>query len=234
MGSRVFTAFLAAALGLVATAAQKTAPNGSTGVTGVKGTVLDENGKPVLGATIWHDNLDVVENGMIEWPVSDAKGEFLLTGILPGRNRVCASKENAGYANASRVFYDRFTPCPIVTVREGEVASGVVIKVGPKAARVFGTVYDASTGQPPSRAVVAFLDAASAKEFIATQAGRDGRFSILLPFGTPINVQASAPGYQTWSCSSDGTEAHAEPILLKSGESKELHIRLRPIKTSSP
>jgi carboxypeptidase family protein len=208
---------------------------GQTGPATVSGQVIDEAGKPLEGAEISFDTLGQVNTGILPTAVTDSQGKFTLSGIPPGRNRICASKDAAGYPETRVVgFADLYPPCPVVTVRPGESSGNLVIHLAPKAARLEGRVTDAN-GHPISNAGLGLLDAQGSLEFSTRPAGgtSTGAFSISVPFGKPFRFRVSAPGYETWYFGPDGTKAHAAPLHMKQGEVKVLIVRLQPLSLKS-
>jgi hypothetical protein len=120
-----------------------------------------------------------------------------------------------------------------VTVQAGQVAKDVLIRVGPKAARVAGRVVDAETGRAITNVSLGFYDAEGSLEFLSRGPDTKGEFSILVPFDKRFRFRASAAGYERWYYGTDGSEEHQAPMRLAQNQTKELVIKLRPLKNST-
>lgn len=114
----------------------------------IAGTVLDENRKPVSGMNV--EAFPVFSPNSYaknSYPsiVSDEKGKFKITDLESGTYALYSSNETAGYPSTRNSFYRTVNALPTQALQK---CSSVVVKVGPKAARLKIKAVDASTGAP--------------------------------------------------------------------------------------
>ena len=231
----IITASISLFLGLVlqhSAPAQPAAAQPSPGSGAVEGRVFDEKGQPVSDATVYAFRPDKPSAGLRSEVRTDAMGAFFLDSVQPGLNRICAVDEKEYYPDTNATFYDSAVPYPEVNVHEGKVVRGVIIRVGPKAGRLVARVVDARTGQPIERGGVTFYEPRSSQGYMGTSLRRGGRFNLLVPSTKPFRMRAWAHGYTTWYYGKDGTQAGAEPLRLAPGTTKEIIVRLRPLKAA--
>ena len=104
---------------------------------GIKGVVLDPNGKPVSGARVRPAKGGMMDNDVLarmfgaKTVKSGEKGEFLLTGLAAKRMRILADKD--GYAQYKS---------KVIKVLPGQITKGVVIKLS-RGGTIVGTIRDA-------------------------------------------------------------------------------------------
>jgi len=192
------------ALGTVAWPQTWTADTNSPTRGTIRGRVVDDQNRPVDGAAVESQIIDrppsgfvlLTDSGELFRPVTNAGGEFILRNVEAGRNRVCASKVSAGYPDTTVGWFAVDTPCPVVTVKEGEVVTGVLLRMGPRAPRVLGRVVDGRTGAPVTEAYVRAYQGSDSPVFIPTRVNKNGYFELLVPFDEPFRLQVFADGYQ--------------------------------------
>jgi len=198
----------------------------------IEGTVLDADGQPVAGATVElrPDSRSVTPDTL---PVArtDERGRFFLDGLVPGEHTLYASKEDAGYPSAYQAFFIAGdTALPKVSVLDRQVAGGIVVRLGPKAARLRARVLDGRTGQPVEEAEVVLMR--DDRQDISMSFGinpDDGSFDRLIP-SLPLRLKVQAPGYDDWYYGEDGSRENSRVLLLRNDAVEELTIRLRPNK----
>ncbi|MGH9500081.1 MAG: carboxypeptidase regulatory-like domain-containing protein [Terriglobales bacterium] len=190
----------------------------------IEGTVVDADSRPVVGAKVSILAEECTVTGIEPGAVTDAHGRFLLTSVPVGLNGVYAQKPESGYPDTTGAIYldDSALP-PKVSVRSGEVASGVVVRLGKKAGLVLGEVVDEDTLQPVVTARVKLSLPENERIMISMTTDRDGRFRLLLP-ARPVRFAVYAPGYNAWQFA--GSQEPAGVIYLGSEERKELTIKL--------
>ncbi len=206
------------------------APSGREEPGAIKGRVVNERGQAVPQATVYYVSEGRTGPGIRPTVTADSEGNFAFDEVEPGLYRICALKDEADYPDTNRTFYDAYVPYPTVTVYPGQATKDVVIRLGPKGARIWGRVSDALTGLPIREAGITFYAAVSSQVYMGTTVGRQADFNILVPSTKTFRMRVHAPGYETWYYGPDGTEQHAQPIRMAAGARKELVIRLQPVR----
>lgn len=200
----------------------------------IGGRVVAENGRPLPRATITVRREDRLVLGIPSSTTGDAEGKFVLAGLVPGLYAISASKEDEFYPDTAYSFYYSGKPLPQVTVSAGNLTGGLVVRLGPKGARITGRVVDATTGLPLWKAHVTFYEPRSPQIYMSTTVKKGtAEFNLLVPSTKPFRMRASAPGFDTWYFGTVSTEEEATPIQLAPGTTKELVISLAPLKKES-
>jgi carboxypeptidase family protein len=108
------------------TIASTTAPAGTGSVRGV---VLDEDGKPVAGATVFAAGTAYKPSA-----VSNDEGQFLLQGLAPGNWGLLAYKKSDGYPANFFAFFSSTgnVQVPSVDVAGGKVTENATVRLGPQ------------------------------------------------------------------------------------------------------
>ncbi len=210
-----------------------TPQNANSDGVAISGRVLDAHGRPVSGALISAEPSDRI---MLHLPsaFTDKNGEFVIQGVMPGQYILHSRKEEDGYPRTEFSFYDKHdTVDPSVEVYGDRSTQNVTIKLGPKAAVLTGRVVDAISNQPLKEADITLRRVDQPERFISTglfEHGIKGGFKILVP-SLPFTLKVSQNGYQDWyyKLPSNGTQASA--LLLAPNSTKELLIRLQPVRT---
>lgn len=114
----------------------------------ISGSVVDEHEKPVAATEIDFWPL-FVPNSSAKDPrpttTTDESGKFKLGDLQPGRYQLYTQNESAGYPPTKNSFY-RNAVVPMV--QTSKKCTNVVVKLGPKAARLKVNAVDASSGAP--------------------------------------------------------------------------------------
>jgi hypothetical protein len=192
----------------------------------IEGHVVTSEGMPVAKATVY-----AFRNGRHLLGVADEHGKFTLP-VLVGKHRISAHKESEGYPDLLWSFYSEAygrEGFPIVNVEENQVVQGVIVRLGPKASRLFIRVIDAKTKRPIRDASLALNH--KGKPGTLFQPGgtnMDGEFDTLIPPSVPINVVVKAPGYKTWRYGNRGS-GDRDAIRLLPGSSKEMTVELKQL-----
>jgi hypothetical protein len=181
----------------------------------IAGTVLDLQGHPVPGATVFVGT-------MLRGPFTKtgSSGEFTVSDVPVGIAGLNAFKEDDGYPyNMSSFFIVPGETMPKVDVVAGGVVRNVVVRLGAKAAYLKFDVTDEG-GTPIS----AYLS------FSRPDLGRFGDYRTSMPVSksvmvppVPFRLVVVAKGYESWHYT--GEKDHL--IMLRSGETLSLHIRLK-------
>ena len=184
----------------------------------IRGKVIDENGVLLVGAHVHAELHGVPMAKAIRYVQTGGDGSFVIDRLDFGTFDVNVGKEQDGYPQSDWSLYaDK--AAATVTISLERPTADVILKIGPKAATLVGTVRDAVTGKPLNST---FLIRRSEKRWISTSAPPD--FHFLIPPDTPIDVEVSAPGYKTWCY----TDEVGSPLQLQSAVEKRFEIELTP------
>lgn len=183
----------------------------------IRGTVTDEDGHAVTRAKVNVQTLDGrPQASLLRYVETDSDGHFSISGLKFGRYGVFAMKEEALYPNMSSSFYSN-NVFPSATITARVPVAEVQIRLGPKAARLTGTITNGINGAPIDGSLK-LTRAAAPNEWLSTSVPTEYR--ILLPSSTDIVIEASAPGFKTWS--------PARPVRVRPGAELRLDVALDP------
>jgi hypothetical protein len=185
----------------------------------VEGTVLDGEGKPLPGATVFVGTLAKGPRTK-----TDAGGRFRLNGLSAGNIGLLAYKESDGYP------YDMFSfflmpgeQIPKLDVAAGETVRGVVIHLGARAAYLKLEVTDES-GLPVD----------SNLSFSRPDLGRYGDYrrsakanDVILVPPVPFRLTIEAEDFEPWHYGGADWQTAKGLVRLKSGEVLALSIHLQ-------
>ena len=181
----------------------------------ISGIVVDTEGNPVSQATVVA-RMRSPSAGPLIPAQADRRGRFTMTGLKAETYELYATKEEDGYAESPATFYVGTKPIiQQITLNQNEVSSGNVIRVGPKALKLFGHVVDAVTKKPVGNGRITMRRVDNPHAFFQT--GVHGSFKLLVP-QVPITVEVTAPGYENKDL---GT------ITPKAGQINRLEVMLR-------
>jgi hypothetical protein len=183
-----------------------------------EGVVLDGDGKPLSGATVFVGNLAKAPRTM-----TDAEGRFILKGLPVGKIALMAYKESDGYPYNMFSFYSvPGGPPPEFDVAEGETVRNAVIHLGAKAAYLKLEVTDEAGAQVNAGLLFSRPDLGRYGDYRRSAKAND---VILVP-SVPFRLTVEAKGFQPWRSGEDPQNKDGL-IALKSGETRTLTIRLR-------
>jgi hypothetical protein len=195
----------------------------------ITGYVLDVEGKPVYGAKVYADFADA-PMGKRRYVLTDDQAHFLIEGLRVGRHTVSAAKEDEGYPPTDIPFYyPGGTESPVVFVNADQTTSGVVVRMGPKAAKLVAQVIDDVTGKSVERAGITLSRTDYPRYTMSFSARPDGEFEILIPSAS-VELKVSAPDYEGWSSIENRAGIQGQALQLSESETKKLSISLRRIK----
>jgi hypothetical protein len=182
----------------------------------ISGIVVDMEGNPVSQADVSVRRRNAMTGPDIP-AQADKQGRFTVTGLEAETYKISASKEEDGYPEASTASFYAGMKAIIqqITLNENEVSSGNVIRVGPKALKLFGHVVDAVTKKPVDGGRITLRRVDDPAAFLQT--GLHRSFKILVP-QVAITLEVSAPGYEKKDL---GT------MTLKAGQINRLEVMLR-------
>lgn len=200
-------------LGITTVAAQ----DQSSGV--IRGTAVDENGSPVEGALVNASpvaRVGLSQHTLIRRVPTDAAGHFVIDRLQWGKYMFSAKKVESAYADTFFSFYYSAAG-PQATITPASPTADVLIRLGPKAGVLMGSVTNAETGAPVD-AGFKLTRTAPTNDWYSTSA--ESRYWVLLPSSVDVFVEVSAPGFKTWT--SPG------PLNLQPGAEMHLNVPLDP------
>lgn len=190
----------------------------------ITGQVVDQDGRPVSHASVfaYPDQLF----GGLPSAVADGSGKFSIEVENGGRYRLTAGKVAEQYANLSSSFhYPVPATMPEVNVGIYQPTPFVMVKLGPRAGTLTGSVVDAETQESIARFQIRVCRLEGPGYCHQESfAGNFGRFQMLVP-STPILIEAFADGYRDWQ-RSDESKRNPTPLLVESGQIGELTVQL--------
>jgi hypothetical protein len=197
----------------------------------IQGVILGYDGKPLPGTNVWA--LPEQDMGRPITVTSDAAGMFILRNIPIGSVYVLAFKESEGYPYQFYAFYKTKNDRSSVKVetKPGVVTSGVTLQLGPKAAYL---KVDATNEKGEPVHVGYQLDRDDMPGPYTTSVPTDHRLvgvgfingAMLVP-PVPFRLTVSANGYEPWHYGGANWQGKAGLIILKSGQTLNLTVRLR-------
>ena len=193
----------------------------------ISGTVVDEGGTFVQGATVYAHPMDRPMAAIIPHATTDGSGSFTISMLDYGRYSVSAAKPDEGYPELYLAFYAGLRDnLPVVRLSAKHQFASVALSLGNKAGILTGTVADAVTGQPLN-AYVEFRWAVEPRNFLSGSGLTNAEFRILVPSNHLVTMVVSLEGYENWRYQTDKSPSK-NAILLRPGEELHLDIRLSP------
>jgi len=191
----------------------------------ISGRVLDFESHSVAGAKISVFPMDVGTSGPMPSATTDLDGRYsLILPPYPGRTRLCAIKESAGYPNTqSTMFVSGKDSRPIVSLTPGAHFDNVDIHLGPPDGIVEGVVVDKDTGVPLWQARITLHRTDMTNGIYSSTLPQDARFLFALP-PVPVEITVVAPQHIPWSYADPQTGANS--LVLQSSEHRTLTIKL--------
>ena len=209
-------------LGSLAPAQQQT-----TQLTGsVEGIVFDENDQPLPSAQVTPDD-GSAKGSAIPWSTTDTQGRFRIRNLHSGDWVLLARKLEDGYMDQTLSFgiLGDQKP-PRVRVEGGTLTSGIVLRLGPKAASVHIDLVDVNTGLPIKDLIVHMEQVGFPDRYVR---GRQGAPADMLFPSTAVKLSVTSVGYDTWTASEYGHDY----ITFKSGEHRTLTVQLKRVVSRS-
>jgi hypothetical protein len=196
----------------------------------IMGKVLNADGHPVPKARVYAEPINQPASRP---PVTytDDEGKFSLKRVPVGAYMIHAVKEGEGYPDTYFAFFVASPKSvPKVAVREGEITHSVVVRLGPKAARLVGKVLDGQTGQPVLNARIILSRRDDPNAYFSTgPSSPAAQFQILVP-SIPFKIKVSAPNYKDWFYGGNDPGDKTDFLHLAPDSTKELIISLTPAK----
>jgi hypothetical protein len=189
----------------------------------IEGRVLDANEQPVSKAEVHFLKSDFT-TGKIPAVYTDKEGVFSIKGLASGVYTISVGRKEDDYAHTDSPFYSiGLIPAPQVNVNERQTTPDIVVRLGPKAAKLVGRVVDASTNKPIKNlqnVQITLRRIDHPDHSHSTGSDLDGEFNILVP-SVPVTIEVSAAGYE---------KGRLDVLQLRQEEVKRLDISLRSVK----
>ena len=215
-------------LGLVAIAAAHESPRDHPEAFSVSGYVIDLDGNLVSGAEVYVMPVD--RGGLVLMGITTA-GRFSIPLDGPGRYRLYAFKNDMGYKTISEALFTMDPEgCPEVIINEQTPQRNAVIRLRQGSANLKLRLTDSATGEAPENTRVVVSRRYSRGGYVRPLTSLDkGEIRLILP-SLPLTIEASAPGYETWSYTERHAEKQTNTLLLVPGETREITVQLRRIR----
>jgi hypothetical protein len=191
----------------------------------ITGTVVDSQGHPAVGIKVAVLPLESTAMA-ISWKTTDRNGKWEFAGLKLIGYWLVTEDEPDGYPNTMSRLQQ---PNPqLVYLTSDSPSATVVIRLGPKAAVLSGSLTDAVTGAPIPNGGVELWRSNDAKRSIGGRSVQ-AQYKLLLPANTAVGLKFSVPGYQPWYYPGVADALHATSLTLKSGQQKTLDVQLQPL-----
>lgn len=195
------------------------------------GQVVDQNGSPVSYASVFaYPDLLF---GRVPSALADSSGRFSIEVENTGKYRLTAAKSAEQYAPLiSTLHHPASGAMPEVDVKTEQPVAFVIVRLGPRAGILTGSVIDATTQAYIPRFHIRVCRVEGQRychQELFT--GNLGRFQMLVP-ATPVLIEAFADGYQDWQRTDDGKQ-QPTPLTVASGQTVELTVQLNKLGTST-
>jgi hypothetical protein len=192
----------------------------------IEGIVVYEDGRPAQGASVSAFPLDRGLAAKVPAADTDGLGHFRISHLWLGEFAVTAKKEDEGYPDTSSGFYSDSKIAPIALSLSHPLATDTIL-LGPKAGILVGTVADAVTGALLDPCVD-FHRASDPNNFLSGTGLINAKYRVLVPPDREVIMKIWHEGYLPWYYPGANHKTEAQPVRLKSGEERTLHIRLQP------
>jgi hypothetical protein len=197
----------------------------------IEGRVVDIDDRTVAGVSVY---IVTLEHPLPAGPRppsqtvtrSDDEGRFYIGSVTPGRYSIEYAKEEEGYPDTAHLHFLDPSAVPQVQVRENEVARGVEIHLGPKAARLIGKILDGKTLEPVENGQLWVYQATARTQYFSSQTTPEGRFELTMA-PVSVTIKASASGYEDWYYYNRTEPAQSDTLQLAPDVTKEVTIHLR-------
>ena len=102
----------------------------------MNGTVTDEAGKAVAGATVYANPVDRPIMGIVPHSTTDKSGHFEIKGLSWGLYAVSGAKADEGYPEMLSALFTRNQVMQKVTLAPETPTATLMVQLGPKAGRL--------------------------------------------------------------------------------------------------
>ncbi len=181
----------------------------------VNGTVTYEDGKIVVGATVYANPSGIIMVNVAPHSQTDMNGHFEIRQLSWGRYFISAAKKDEGYPD---MFFTNSGLQSVTLSPENPNVSGA-IRLGPKAGILTGTVIDAVTAAPLNPCAD-FRWAAYPSNFLMGTGLVNAQFRVLIPSGTDVLWKVWLGGYKPWYYPGTTDKSAAGSVRLEPGQIK--------------
>ena len=193
----------------------------------ISGTVLNEKGQPFQGVQVCTYMPYAPPNSKESrgdcLVTTDQAGHFDIDHVELGVIAVEAIKPEDGY-----IAFAGTSVKEVVTLSQEQRSATVILKLGPKAARLIPTVTDKLTGKPVTDYAVSWTIFDEDSTSSGGQSTSGGSRDALLPPEKYLMLSISAPGYRHWFYHDPSEPSRPAFVRFESGEEKELLVELEP------
>lgn len=190
----------------------------------LEGFVYDNTGVPLRGARINLAPLGPFE-GIMPDALSDQSGHFRLSTPLFGKTQISASKDDAGYPDATgMLFTSPGDQKVIVDLSADQPITRVEIHLGKPDGIICGLVVDKENRKAIGTARIHMAWANNPSVFYSATVPDSGAFVYALP-ERPITIKITAPGYRPWTYSDQ--QSRHRYLEIQSGERLPMLVELQ-------
>jgi hypothetical protein len=192
----------------------------------VDGIVAYEDQKPVKGATVYAVPLGRPMGAIIPHAETDETGYYAIhiSRSWFGKFAVAAKKEDENFPDMSNQFYSDGN-FQTATLTASHPAQTVMIRLGPKAGVLTGTVRDAISGATLYPCLELRRPSGN---FLSGSGLIKANFRVLIPPATEVTVKMWLDGYRPWYYPGTDEQSRSAPLRLRPDEQKTLEILLQP------
>ena len=194
----------------------------------ISGQVVDAEGNPVRGASVCANSVN--PPGIGHCAPSRKGGQFTIHMLKAGLEYIVfAAKYEDYYPFPTSGFYDAHPESRVkVKLEERYPPKDIVVRMGPKAARLMGTVLNAETNEVLKQfRILACREDRPDNCIAAGAADKSARFNFLVPAAT-FTIKISASGFEDWY-GSEGPRDRATAMSVAPETTMELNVFLRPL-----
>jgi hypothetical protein len=194
----------------------------------VSGTVVDEAGQPVGGATVQlYDGFGLPIR--LRTVHTDQYGHFIVYTLHPGEWAFFPSKVEEGYADqVYGIGINRAYKPQHVVVKSGSETTGVVVSMPPKAAAVHIETIDADTGKPIKFITIRVENLTQNARMPGQGTPMMAQADVLVAPGV-VRMTVSSAGYETWTAS----ENNRPMLALRVGDHRVFQLKLHALNRAS-
>jgi hypothetical protein len=160
----------------------------------IRGSVTDQDGKPVSGAMVFALPQDLTFDGIAPRSAkTDKDGKFVFRGrFRPGTYMLYSRKEEAGYPDPSDSFYANAKEKTEIHLTADHPSATIKVPLGERAGVLEGRIIDVNTGAA-IKAQLVFYDQNGNKHFLTV----NGSYRALLPPGKDVSLMVMSPTYRS-------------------------------------